>query len=408
MITKIGLYYDPRKIKPWVVRWFGEYDPTTGQQKRYSKSFKLKRDAEVFQSGKSSEFRQGQQRDKPEEITLRTFCADWLKVRKPEFRPQTVMLYENTIGRLLDYFGADTALHQITARGAAKFIAELKRLDGDDGELSAWARHRVLRNCRTIFGSAVDWGLIGKNTFLAVKRPKLSISAWHYLTPDEYRKLLDVAPLRYKALYSLAYCCGLRLGEVLSLRWDNVDFERAEVRIVNRPTTATTPPFFIKDNESRTIPMPQHTRDILTDLKTYNEATDGTPYVMLNDVQYATMLAKWVRYREQGRTWLNQDMQNNTLVTFKRHVKKAEIKPNGTLSLHTLRKSCITNWANEINNPEVVRVLAGHSDLKTTMRFYSQASTEQKAKAAAAIDHLLNTTDARVTPEGDFGHNSSR
>jgi hypothetical protein len=35
-----------------------------------------------------------------------------------------------------------------------------------------------------------------------------------------------------------------------------------------------------------------------------------------------------------------------------------------------------------------------------------RVSTEQKAKVAAAIDHLLNTTDARVTRGGDFGHNS--
>jgi hypothetical protein len=48
MINKIGLYRDPRKEKQWVVRWYGEYEPATGREKRYSKSFKLKRDAEEF------------------------------------------------------------------------------------------------------------------------------------------------------------------------------------------------------------------------------------------------------------------------------------------------------------------------------------------------------------------------
>lgn len=33
MIAKIGLYRDPRRKKPWVVRWFGEYDPATGKQR---------------------------------------------------------------------------------------------------------------------------------------------------------------------------------------------------------------------------------------------------------------------------------------------------------------------------------------------------------------------------------------
>ena len=41
------LYHDPRKKQPWIVRWFGECDPASGKQKRYSKSFRLKRDAEI-------------------------------------------------------------------------------------------------------------------------------------------------------------------------------------------------------------------------------------------------------------------------------------------------------------------------------------------------------------------------
>ncbi|MFC1792940.1 tyrosine-type recombinase/integrase [Planctomycetota bacterium] len=82
-------------------------------------------------------------------------------------------------------------------------------------------------------------------------------------------------------------------------------------------------------------------------------------------------------------------MQNNTINTFKRHAVWAGIKPTGSLTLHSLRKSCITNWANEINNPEVVRCLAGHSDIKTTMQYYSAVTKKQRDKAARAINELL-------------------
>ncbi len=87
-------------------------------------------------------------------------------------------------------------------------------------------------------------------------------------------------------------------------------------------------------------------------------------------------------------------MQNNALVTFKRHVRWAGIEPDGSLSIHTLRKCCITNWANSISNPEVVRVLAGHADIKTTMEYYSQVSEEQRQKAAQAIDNLIANSGA--------------
>ena len=86
-------------------------------------------------------------------------------------------------------------------------------------------------------------------------------------------------------------------------------------------------------------------------------------------------------------------MQNNTLTTFKRYLRWAGIKPDGRLSIHTLRKCCIINWANEINNPEVVRELTGYSDIKTTMQYYSKVTKEQRQKAAKAIDKFLEVSD---------------
>lgn len=89
----------------------------------------------------------------------------------------------------------------------------------------------------------------------------------------------------------------------------------------------------------------------------------------------------------------------------KRHLKKAGIEPEEgkTLSVQTLRKSCIQNWANNINNPEVVKVLAGHSDLKTTKQYYCRFDSDQGAKAAAAIDNLLRQADAGMTHGAPFG-----
>ena len=409
MITKVGLYRCPNKRLSWAVRWFGEYDPAADKQKRYSKSFRTKHQAEEFRLEKMQEFKSGQTRDKAEEITLKAFCTDWLKVKKAELGQESVLLYDNTVRRLIDYFGANCLLSKITPRTAAKFVAELERLDNKPGELSNWSRHRTLRNCKTMFQDAVTWELVGRNPFKRVKAPKCIVRPWHYLKPVEFARLLNATNgkskvrLRHKALYALAYCCGLRYGEAISLTWGAVDFKNATVKIDNCPATATLPPFQVKDAESRTVPIPRYCLDILIDLKSYNDATDQTPYVALNDAQYRTIENKWKRFKQQKRVWRNKDVQNNALTTFKRHVKWTGIQPNGTLSIHTLRKCAIQNWANNITNPEVVRVLAGHADLQTTMRYYAQADAEQKAKAAAAIDHLLNETDARLTPGVDFG-----
>jgi integrase len=106
-------------------------------------------------------------------------------------------------------------------------------------------------------------------------------------------------------------------------------------------------------------------------------------------------------------------MANNVLREFKRHLKWAGIKPNGSLAIHTLRKCCGQNWADRIPNPNVVKELMGHSSLATTMKFYNQVSAEHRAEAAALIDDLLTSTsnvettdhektDARLTPRGNL------
>jgi len=411
MITKIGLYRDPRKTKKWVVRWFGEYDPATGKQKRYSKSFELKRDAEAFQSQLAMAFKEGQQRDKPEEVTLRDFCEDWLKTRKAGVRPETLRLYREAMGRLYAYFGQNCQLNAVTPRGAATFIAESKRVYVKNAEqLSNWTRHKILRNCRTIFQGAVTWQLIGKNPFKYVKAPKLVSTPWHYLKPDEYQTLLVVAPsLRWKATYALAYTAALRFGELFSLTYKDIDFETGEVKIENRSGTQTMPPFYVKDYEARRIPLPKHTLDILTQL--HATAPERIPYVLRNEKQYKTAIAKWLKYQKRKRAWKNQDMVNNVGREFKRHTKWAGIKPNGTLSMHTIRKSCIQNWANELPI-HVTKELAGHSSIATTQKYYLQVDEYHRAKAAAVIDSLLSKaqakakqTDARVTPRTDVGQN---
>lgn len=395
MVTKIGLYRDPRnKGKPWVVRWFGEYDPASGKQRRYSQSFRTKARAEQFAAQKMVEFAEGVKRDKPDKVTLKAFCRDCIKVKKTELRPASMELYRQTIERLQSYFGSDCLVSNITPRAAARFIAEQKPQNAHCETLSNWTRHKITRNCRALFQYAVDWELIKSNPFKKVKGPKCITRQWHYVTVTEFNRLLYVAPtLRWKALYSLAFTAGLRKGELLSLTWKDVDFERHEVSVRNRPATAQLPPFELKDYESRTIPLPQQTVDLLVELQ--NEAPESVPFVLMSRERFNTVVAKWKRFQQEGREWLTDDWGNNTLREFKRHVSRAEIKPNGTLNLHTLRKSCILNWSNSISNPEVVRVLAGHSDLKTTMKYYSQITAEQSQKAAAAIEKLLATAEQK-------------
>ena len=402
MICKVGMYYDPRKDRPHVVRWFGEPD-LDGKQKRYSKSFDRRREAEAFRAEKMTAFHKGERRDKPKDVTLKDFCEDWLRIRGPSLRDGTKRLYRLTIDRVIAYFGAATSVSKIHAMAAEKFIANLQpeRKEKQGKTLSAWTRQKMLRHCKTIFQKGVVWQLIPVNPFQEIRPFKLVTSRWHYLTPAEYTRVLaTTSNLRTKALIALGYTASLRFGEMVSLLWENVDFEKGEVAIENRAATPTMPPFTIKDYEARRIPLPRHTLDILRELQA--KARFKCPFVLLNEGRYQTVLENWRQHQKDGRVWGNRDMLLNANRDFKRHVKKAGITPTGSLSLHTLRKCAGKNWADALP-PHVTKELMGHSTVATTMKYYVQVDDSQRTRAAAAVDALIakagEKTDAQVTPK---------
>lgn len=176
-----------------------------------------------------------------------------------------------------------------------------------------------------------------------------------------------------------------------------MDFEQGQLIIANKSGNLSMPPFRVKDHEARVIPLPPHTIDLLTQWQA--QAPEGVPYILLSANRYEIVKAKWAELRKESKPWRNQYMVNNVLREFKKHCKRAGIKPTGKLSIHTLRKSCGQNWADHLPM-NVVKELMGHSSIATTQEFYMQVDKDHRIKAAQAIQQLIETADhAKESPE---------
>ena len=261
--------------------------------------------------------------------------------------------------------------------------------------MSKWTRHKTFRHCKTTFSEAVRDGIISVNPFADIEVENGKPSEWYYLKPNKFHKLLDNTPtLREKVLYCLAYNAGLRESEILSLYWTNIDFDKGRVCIVNRPATENYPPFYIKDDDRRVIPLPKFTMDLLTKLQL--EASEGVPFVLMDKQADTAIRNKWKQCREQGKDWFDRNLANNVLRDFQRRVKQAGIDTaSKKLTVHVLRKCCIQNWANSLPM-NVVKELAGHSDIETTNKYYSTVD-EIHLKEAAQLGDNLMTTDGKLT-----------
>ncbi len=79
---------------------------------------------------------------------------------------------------------------------------------------------------------AVKWGLILCNPADAVERPKVRRKEFRVLSPEEALRFLEAAEEdRLHAFYILAITCGLRLGELLGLKWEDIDLGRGTLTV---------------------------------------------------------------------------------------------------------------------------------------------------------------------------------
>jgi len=143
----------------------------------------------------------------------------------------------------------------------------------------------------------------------------------------------------------------------------------------------------------RSIPLPGQTVSLLATWKAV--APEGCPYVFMEQ-------GRWDYYHRQveaGKWRSGQELVNNLLRRFKTMCRKAGVGP---YTIHDIRRSCITNWAKNLPI-HVVKQLAGHSDIRTTQRFYLSVQPEDVRMAQAIQTSVLkkiprsDLTDPKVT-----------
>ncbi|MHC4257653.1 MAG: tyrosine-type recombinase/integrase, partial [Planctomycetota bacterium] len=354
-----------------------------------------RKEAERFVQQKKDEFEAGLPRDE-RHITLKQLCKKFLSVNQKEYTNGTLQNYQDTITRLQTYFHPTISIKQIRQEHAQEFIAQMDFIRQDyerkNEELSDSARNIVLRNCKKIWNTAVDWQYIIDNPFKKIKQVKATTQPWHRITVDEFNRIIEHTPtLRKQALYSVLYGCGFRLGEGLNIlaNGQNINFDAGVITIRNRPATKTIPPFSVKDKEDRTVPMPKRVSEILKQL--YQELDPDCPFIFMTKERWAVVQQTWKRMRQEGRAreWQNWRLVCNPLRDFKIYCKRAGIQTDEKINLHGLRKGWACNLAENGISPKTLCELGGWSDPSVLHEYYSKATDANRDRARQVLDDLM-------------------
>jgi len=369
----------------WRIKYDIGRDPVTGErQTRYITVRGTKKDAQRELTRILHEIDLGAHVDATKE-SVGEYLERWLRdYAKGEVAPKTFERYSEIVTKhLKPALGAIVLkdLKPLQIQGYYSKALESGRLNGKGG-LSPRTVHHYHRILSEALKKAVQWRMLAINPAEAVTPPKPEQTEIEILNNDELARLLQEArPTRSFPAILLAATTGMRRGEVLAVRWRDIDLDAA-VLTVNQAVEETRAGLRLKSPKTkrsrRNITLPALTVDALRrhrllQLEERMKLGLGRDHAGL---VFTDLEGGLVRPR-------------NLTKEFGRIVKRTGLRP---VTFHGLRHTHITTLLGDGVNAKVVSERAGHASVAITLDIYGHVIPNMQADAAARVDTALGGT----------------
>ena len=377
-----------RSAGSWEVRYTLGTEPGTGKRRTITTTVKgERRDAERELRRLLRTLDTGEHVD-PSRVTVNDWLTLWLATVRNEVSPKTHERYAEFVRcYLIPELGAHrlaklAPVHIQT--GYNKWAVEGRR-DGKPGGLSPQTRRHIHRVLKSALSRAVKQLMIGRNPADSIEKlPKVDRRLLTVLTAEQGARLLEgVAHTRVYWPVLIALSTGMRRGEILALRWRNVDLDRALVTIVQsleqlggrREGMRFKLP---KSGKARAVTLPSFAVEELRRLK-HEQAEE----LLEQGIRQSgdTLLCT----RADGEPILPESVTRE----FWRLVRRLKDIPR--IRFHDLRHTHATELLRAGVQPKVVQERLGHSSISITMDVYSHVSETLQRDAAIELDGVFRS-----------------
>lgn len=310
--------------------------------------------------------------------TLAAYLDQWLTASvEPSVRVKTYQGYQSIVKvRIVPHIGG-LKLNQVTPATISQLYSDLAA-DGLSPR-SIIHTHRCLRRA---LQQAMKWGLIVRNPCDAVDVPRAPRTEMQVLDRDQVETLLRATcDDREHALYVVAVTAGLRLGELLGLKWGDVDSDRARLMV------------------QRACQFQSGRGLVFTEPKT----SKSRRTVMLSQRAVSALREHRRRQLEErlvlGSEWTDRDLvfpnhtggllnPGNASNAFKTALIAAGLP---VARFHDLRHTAATLLLSAGTHPKIVSEMLGHSSIALTLDTYSHVIPTMHGEAAATMDALFGS-----------------
>ncbi|MFP6594671.1 MAG: tyrosine-type recombinase/integrase [Dehalococcoidia bacterium] len=314
--------------------------------------------------------------------TVGTFAERWLDAKRPSIKASTHRRYSTLLRVNVLPTLANVSLARLTPGHLQRLYAE--RSAAGRGPQTITHIHRVLHG---MLKDATRWGSVVRNVATLVSPPAIPYREMEVLDAEQARDFLkSTSDTNLEALWRLALGTGLRIGEIMALRWPEVDLgkqgdsDNSQVRVIAtldryKGGYSLTEPKSAKSR--RTVHLP----DSVTDALRRHRAR-----------QDADRLESGQSRDDEGFVFVNSrggplNSTNLARRVFKPLLLEAGLPPS--LTIHSLRHTAITFALSRGVAPTDVAAMAGHSSVVVTLTRYGHALPDAPRRAVDAIEAVM-------------------
>jgi integrase len=334
------------------------------------------------------ELDQGMPIVRDERLTIKRYLDDWLERKRPSIRPSTWVRYRGLFEHITAAVG-DRRLTSLSADRLERLYAQLLNPKPAGAGLSSTTVHHTHVALSQALADAERLGLVARNVAArrsGAKPPSIRQVEMHTLDLEQSRTLLaTAADDRLEALYILAVTTGMREGELLALRWRDIDLEAAHLQVRG---SLTRP-----EGEGYQIGLPKTKRS--------RRRIDISPAAIAALHRHRIHQAEEKLASGLGTAWGDPRWPDLIFTNeagrcldapnlLKRHFHPLLIRAGlPIIRFHDLRHTAATLMLLKGVTPKVVSERLGHSSVAFTMDRYAHVLPSMQRDAANTLDVAL-------------------
>lgn len=386
--------YDQLNNKLWRYRISLGKSPVTGKYEYISKTgFKRKSDAKNAAELVERQIRNGEY-IAPSTHTFNYVADEWIKHYSRDAKVSSVRVREKAIHHAKELFG-NRSIQTITKRDYQAFVDDISARFSKNYVAS------IVSSTNLIFKYALDMKIIAKSPIEGIKRAKFKPTVedleqnslqQKFLEKDELFKFLSVAKHHHKPLnsfevfVSLAYL-GLRAGELLALKWSDIDYEECTVSI------------------TKTYYNPNNNKKKYQILTPKTESSIGKISVDPNVIKLLQDYKVNVQDKWKNELYVDNDFiftdNNGYPLVFKKlsqwiQAIMSQTDINKNITTHSFRYShCSLLIEAGVHIKEIQERLR-HKDIQTTMNIYASITKSYKKDASQRFSNLMENVSKEL------------